>query len=411
MARELNKLTAAMVKGAKPRKKLYRLADGGGLMLTIMPNGTKYWHFRFRTRGKEQLVSFGPARELSLAEAREKRKEARAGLRNGLTPQATRQINAAAQRDTFKSLAMEWYERKSATWSNKKHRQNILASLENDVFPQIGDKPVREITARDILDTVQLIVDRGSTDTASRTLQRIGSVMKLGVVLRMIENSPADGLSEWVSVPRGGHLPALQPAELGTLLHTLDSPESLKSALRPVTILAIELQMLTVLRPGELCHGEWTEIDLDAATWTIAAAKMKMSRPHIVPLSQQALVAIRELYQRTGNNRWMFPGTRGAATMSGQTVNQAIKRLGFGGRHCAHGFRTTFSTWANESTSFSEDVIEYQLAHIPANKVRAAYNRAKYFDDRKRLMQAWADFTDTTRGISGKITPKSCTAT
>jgi integrase len=251
-----------------------------------------------------------------------------------------------------------------------------------------------------VLDAIK---DRGSWDTATRTLQRIQSMFSLAMILdrQQFKHNPAAGLAEWYTVPDSmkSHFPALAPEDFNELLTAI---EDRGGFLRARTRIAIELQMLTALRPGELRNGEWDEIDWDAKQWIIPAHKMKMKRDHIVPLSTQAIDWLKLLHKQTGGGKYLFAGIRNAEVMSDATVNMAVRRLGFKDRHCAHGFRSTFSTWANEA-GFNSVVVERQLAHVEGNKVKASYDRSEHIKDRTRLVQAWADWIDAERDQSGKV--------
>ena len=398
MARQLNKLSALQVKRAKPRKSVYRLADGGGLMLTVKPTGARLWHFRYRDRaGKDTYTSFGSADDVSLADARVLRDKTRKQLEGGASPNEAMTVSA---------LADKWYDLKLAKWTNEKHCQNIRNNIDNDIIPLIGEKTLaRDVTTEDVLRVLDAIKDRGSWDTATRTLQRIQSMFSLAMVLdrKQFTHNPAAGLAEWFQVPDSlkGNFPALAPEDFHEFLNAL---ENRGEFLRNLTRIAIELQMLTALRPGELRNGEWPEIDWESKQWIIPGPKMKMKRDHVVPLSNQAIEWLKVLHQQTGKGDYLFPGTRGAEVMSNATVNIAIRRLGFKGRHCAHGFRSTFSTWSNEA-GFKADPIERQLAHVEGNKTRAAYDRAKHIKERTRIMQAWADWIDVERDQTGKVVP------
>ena len=406
MARTLNKLTAAGVKNAKPRSKLYRLSDGGGLVLTVQPSGSKHWHFRYRDEaGKSTMCSFGSAHvgEVSLLEARRERDRTRRDLRRGITPASARRERQAAQANTFKAVATQWYEQKARGWTNAKHKANIWNSLVNDVFPHIGSRLVPDITTMEVLNITRRIQQRGAWDTAERVLQRVQSILKFAVVIGASENNPAAGLSEYVNTPpeEKGHFPAVDYGDLGGLLKAVDTAD----CIRPLTKLALNIQMMTALRPGEVRHGRWDEVDWEACQWVIPAERMKMARGHIVPLSRQVEGLLKELHKLTGGGEWMFPaaGARKHPVMSENTVNDAISRVGFQGKHTAHGFRATFKTWASECKQFLPDAVERQLAHVEGNRTKAAYDRALHLEERKRLLQAWADYTDVCRDPSSQV--------
>lgn len=394
MSRTINKLSASEVRSLKPKSKVYRESDGGGLCLTVKPSGAKLWHFRYRDRnGRDTYKSFGAYPEVSLKEAREQRAKVRKAMAGGATPNEMR---------TFKDIALRWFDKKAPGWKNAKHRAQVLTSITEDMLPVIGNTPAHEVTTRDVMAIIEAVQARGAHETAARICQRIQSIYTLGILehREQIQMNPASGLSEWVTTPKKKHFPALPPSELPRLMAALESMPS-----TPVTQIALELQLLTALRPGELRHGEWTEIDFSENTWTIPGDKMKAGRDHVVPLSDQAADALLRLHGMTGHGRYLFPGEGKQAVMSEGTVNMALKRAGFHGLHTAHGCRSTFSTWANEHPKFSSDWVEVQLAHVPENRVRAAYNRTEYLDQRRVMMQAWADHLDACRPSNANVTP------
>jgi integrase len=418
--RSLNKLTANDVKHARPErgKKLRKLSDGGGLVLTVDVAGRKYWHFRYKVDGKPQTASFGTLSEVSLKEAREKRKSARIDLRDGITPKDRKRLDEQDRVEqlrlhghTFESVARHWYDRVKSQWKNDKHRAQVMSTLETHVFPHIGQMPVADIKAYDIRLVIEEITNRGIWETAQRTYQRITAVFDEAVERDLIEYNPGLVLRGKLfrkrpEESRHGHFPALQPVELPDLVQALNQAE-----LQPVTRLAVELQMLTFVRPGELRAARWAEFDLKQGVWAIPADRMKMKREHLVPLSEQTLAALELLHRWTGRSMFLFPHrSKGKTGMSEGTVNMAVKRLkdgAFAGRHTAHGFRSTASTYLNELKrgdyrQFNSDAIERQLSHIEPDPDKRAYDRAEHWEERIDMMQVWADFV--TQCADPKVT-------
>lgn len=396
------KLTDTALRNAKPREKPYRLFDGGGLYIEIAPTGGKLWRLKYRLDGREKRLALGAYPRVSLAEAREKALESKKLLDVGTDPAAVRKARKAeaqATAETFESLALEWFERFRHTFTAK-HGDVILARLRKDVFPWLGHRPVREITPPEILAVVRRVESRGAAETARRELQKIGQIMRFGVATGMAERDPTADLRGAVPPPQKRNFAALTNAkDVRELLIAIDGYQG-----HHVTRCALRLAPLVFVRPGELRHAEWAEIDLEAAQWVIAAEKMKMRRPHVVPLSTQALGILDELRPLTGHGQHLFPGNRPGKVMSENTLNAALRYLGFSREQMtAHGFRAMASTILNEQ-GWPPDVIEAQLAHAPKSAIRAAYNRAQYMDERRRMMQAWADFLDEIKA-GGKVIP------
>ncbi len=408
--RSLNKLTANDVKHAKPEpgKKLRKLSDGGGLVLTVDDIGRKYWHFRYKIGNKPQTASFGTLVDVSLKEARRKRDAARKDLSDGITPKDRKRLDEQERLEqlrlhghTFETVARKWYDRVKGQWINKKHRAQVISTLETYAFPHIGKMPIADIKAYDIRLVIEQLTNRGIWETAQRTYQRITAVFDEAVERELIDYNPGLVLRGKLfrkrpEENRHGHFPALQPAELPNLVQALNAAK-----LRSVTRLAVELQMLTFVRPGELRAALWTEFDLEECVWVIPPERMKMKRQHMVPLSTQTLAILRRLRRWTGRSKFLFPHrSDGKKVMSEATVNTAIKRLKkgeFAGKHTAHGFRSTASTYLNELKRgdylrFKSDAIERQLSHIEPDPDKRAYDRAEHWEDRVDMMQVWADF-------------------
>ena len=370
--------------------------------MEVAPAGGKWWRFKYRHGGKEKRLSLGVYPEVSLAEARERRDAARKLLAQGIDPSATRRAEKAeaqAGEESFELVAREWFERNRSKWSetNAKH---ILARLMNDVFPWIGSRPIREITAPELLSVGRRIEDRGAIYTAHRALQNCGQVFRYAVACGKAKRDPSQDLRGALApIPKEIHRPSITDTkELGELLRAIDTYQGSN-----VVRCALKLAPLVFVRPGELRRAEWSEIDLEAREWRIPGAKMKMREQHIVPLSRQAVAALRDLHPLTGAGKFVFPGVRSASKpMSENTVNAALRYMGYStDRVTGHGFRSTASTLLHEQ-GWNRDAIERQLAHAERNKIKAAYDHAEYLPERRRMMQAWADFLDGLRE-GGKV--------
>ena len=395
-------LTNTAIRKAKAREKSFKLTDGGGLYLEVMPSGARYWRMRYRHANKDTRLAFGVYPEVTLAEARQRRDKARAAIRDGRDPSAERKVerrNAKLSAAiTFEGIAREWLasqKRKMtpATWAK------ALRTLEANVFPWMGARPMTDIDAPELLAVLKRIEARGANETAHRVKARVGQVFRYAIAHGTATRDPsADLRGALAPVVSRSHAAITNPAEVGELLRALHD-----YAGQLATRCALRLAPLLFVRPGELRHAEWAEFDLDAAEWRIPAHKMKMREAHVVPLATQAMAILRELHPLTGRGRYLFPGLRTIGEpMSENTVNAALRRLGYDkDTMTGHGFRAMASTRLNEM-GWAPDVIERQLAHAERNKVRAAYNRAQYIAERRKMMQAWADYLDGLR-TSAKV--------
>jgi integrase len=383
-------LSDAAVRNAKPRVRRYKLFDETGLFLIITPEGGKWWRCRYRWQGKEQTLSLGTYPKVTLRQARLAREAIQKQLREGVNPSEARKASDTALQDTFEVLARDWHTARAPRWSTG-HAARLLRDLEKDVFPWLGLKPIRTLTALDLKAILQRIQERGALDSAHRVLQVCGQVFRYAIAGHQAERNPAADLKGWLPSPARTHFATItEPQAIGALIRALDGyPGSF-----PVHC-ALRLAPRLMVRPGELRRAEWQEIDWAAAEWRIPALKMKMREAHIVPLSQQALAILKELQPLTGRGRYLFPSIRHHdRPMSENTINAALRRLGYAQNEiCGHGFRAMASTRLNEQ-GWSPDVIERQLAHAERNKIRAAYNRAQYLPERRQMMQAWSDDLD-----------------
>lgn len=392
-------LTAAACKNAKPREdgKPLRISDEKGMYLEIMPNGSKYWRLKYRFAGKEKRLALGVYPEVSLAEARTKRDEARRLLSDGADPSSERKVLKATKllqaENGFEAVAREWFAKYQSSWSAG-HAERIIRRLERDIFPWLGKRPIAEIEAPELLATLRRIENRGAIETAHRAMQNCGQVFRYAVATGRAKRNPAADLAGAIPPPiKTSFATITDPARIAELLRALDGYQG-----SFVTQCALRLAPLVFVRPGELRKAEWAEIDLTEGQWVIPAERMKMREKHIVPLSKQAIASFAELQALTGRGRFVFPGARtNSRPMSENTVNAALRRLGYSTDDMTgHGFRHMASTLLNEQ-GWNRDAIERQMAHGERNSIRATYNYAEYLPERRRMMQAWADYLEALR--------------
>lgn len=386
-------LTEIAVRNAKARAKPVRLFDSGGLYLEIAPSGGKWWRFKYRFTEKEKRLSLGVYPEVSLKAARAKRDEARRLLADGIDPSEHRQQSKSALAkgaNSFETIAREWFAKFSENWVDT-HSTKIIRRLERDLFPWLGARPINSITAPELLSALRRIESRGALETAHRAMQNCGQVFRYAVATGCAERDPTGDLRGALPPVKEKHHASIRdPRAIGALLRAIDGYEG-----SLVTKCALRLAPLLFVRPGELRRAEWTEFNLDAAEWRIPAERMKMREQHIVPLSTQAVAILRELHALTGARRYVFPGARSSSRpMSENTVNAGLRRLGYAkDEMTGHGFRSIASTLLNEQ-GWHRDAIERQLAHAERDNVRAAYNFAEHLPERRKMMQAWADYLD-----------------
>ena len=388
-------LTDAKLRNLKPKSTLYRLADAGGLCVEVHPNGSRRWRIRYRFAGNAKMLSLGLYPEVSLIEARQRRDEVRARLRNGCDPSAERKADRQRvlreSANTFGAIAQEWLDKQRSSIADVTARKAVWSL---SLASELNDRPIAAITAPDVLDVLRRIEARGTHETAHRVKQRIGAVMRYACATGRAQHDPTaslrGALTPVTSTPRAA---LTDPGAVADLLRTISAYTG-----QPTTCAALKLAPLLFVRPGNLRAMEWAELDLDAAEWRIPAAKMKMREAHIVPLPTQAVAILRDLAMLSGSARYCFPSLRtGNRPMSENTINAALRRMGYD-KHTmtGHGFRALASTRLNE-LGWAPDVIERQLAHAERNKVRAVYNRAQYMAERRKMMQAWADYLDGLR--------------
>lgn len=387
-------LTDTAIRKIKPADKVRRYADSHGLYLEVTPTAAKYWRMKYRFAGREKRLAFGVYPEVTLAEARARCDEARALLRDGKDPSAERKAAKQAAEirgETFGAIATEWMQRQkgtmaAATFKKAEWMLGQVASL--------NARPIREITAPNVLSVLRAVEQGGRHETTHRVKQRIGQVMRYAVATGRAERDVTADLRGALTAPTSRHHPAIiEPAAVGELLRAMEGFSG-----QPATHAALRLAPYLFQRPGNVRAMEWAELDLDGAEWRIPADKMKMGEAHVVPLAQQAVAILKDIQAITGGGPYCFPSNRGRGRpLSNNTLNAALRRLGFDkDTMTAHGFRAMASSLLNEQ-GWSPDVIERQLAHAERNKVRAAYNRAQYMAERRKMMQAWADYLDALR--------------
>ena len=388
------KLTVTAIKNAKPKVKPYKIYDGAGLYLLINKNGSKFWRFNYKFSGKYKTLALGVFPTISLKQARLDHGKAKQMLNDGIDPTHERKVQKELQQmqqnSTFRSVSLEWLEKQKPIWA-KTHYDNVKGRLHNYVFSAIGDKAIAHITAPDLLALLQPIENLGYNETAHRVRALCGQIFRYAVVTGRAGYNPAADLQGALVPVRAISFAALtDPVEVGGLLRAIDEYSG-----DMMTRCALKFAPLVFVRPKELRMAEWSEINLSRKQWLIPASKMKMRNDHIVPLSDQAIEVLKEVHPATGKGRYIFASVRNRdRPMSDNTINAALRRMGFTKQEMTgHGFRAMASTLLNER-GLNHDWIEIQLAHTESNKIRAAYNRAKYLPQRKIMMQQWADYLD-----------------
>ncbi|EPV6103722.1 tyrosine-type recombinase/integrase, partial [Escherichia coli] len=384
------KLNARQVDAAKPREKAYKLADGAGLYLEVVPSGSRYWRMKYRFNGKEKRMAFGVYPTVSLAQARALRDEAKKKLAEGIDPSFAKKeeklVRDVQLNNTFQAVALEWHGTKVSRWSEG-YASDIMEAFNKDIFPYIGQQPVNEIKPLVLLNVLRRMESRGATEKAKKVRQRCSEVFRYAIVTGRAEYNPAADLTSAMSGHESKHYPFLTVEELPDFFKALSGYTG-----SPLVVLAARLLILTGVRTGELRGALWSEFDLEKAVWEIPAARMKMKRPHLVPLSTQALEILQQLKVMSGQYPLVFPGRNDPRkTMSEASINQVFKRIGYTGKVTGHGFRHTMSTILHEE-GFNTAWIETQLAHVDKNAIRGTYNHALYLEGRKEMMQWYADY-------------------
>ncbi|EAA9018368.1 integrase arm-type DNA-binding domain-containing protein [Salmonella enterica] len=395
MPKLATKLTDTEIKKAKPTEKEFTLWDGDGLFLRIKPSGKKIWHLGYTVplTKKRAKMSLGFYPYLTLAQARALRDEYLSLLAQGIDPQSHNEQKAQALKDatehTFQTVAKKWLDEKIKTSGiSQDHAKDIWRSLERNIFPTLGDIPIKEIRPKMLKQHLDPIEQRGVLETLRRIISRLNEIFRYAATEELIEFNPADNLTQRFSKPKKQNMPALPPSELPRFIVALAN-----ASIRLETRLLIEWQLLTWVRPGEAVRARWTDIDEENRFWNIPAEFMKMKRPHKVPLSKEAMRILESMKPISGHREWVFPSIKAPLShMHEQTANAAIIRMGFGGELVAHGMRSIARTAAEESSKFRTEVLEAALAHSKKDEIIAAYNRAEYLAERAELMQWWSDY-------------------
>jgi integrase len=397
-------LTEMKVRNAKPREKFYKLSDSGGLYIHVTDKGSKLWRFKYRYDGKQKLLAFGTYPEISLLDARQRREDARRLLANNVDPGAIRKAQKQAKiedTETVEVIAREWHEKFKSTWTEG-HTDKLMRCLERDVFPWIGTRPIKEIKAPELLTVLRRVEARGVLEGAHRVRGICNMIFRYAVSTGRAERNPAQDLIGSLPPAKEKHLAAItEPKEVRELLLAIEGYVG-----SYVVKLALQLSPLVFVRPGELRHMEWNEVDFENALWSIPAEKMKMREPHLVPLSKQAIKILEELQKLTGTSQYAFPSGRTYdRPMSNNAILAALRRMGYTKDEMTpHGFRAMARTIIDEVLQIRPDFIEAQLAHRVSDPLGRSYNRTHHLNERRKMMQTWADYLDGLK-VGAKVLP------
>ena len=400
----MQKLTATAVKQAKPKSKAYKLSDGGSLYLLVNSQG-KYWRYDYRFADKRKTLAIGVYPDVSLKSAREKHQNAREGLASGIDPNTQKQAERVAQKNalanSFEVIALEWLKIRGVKSKGGDKRLNRL--LQKDLFPYIGKRPISRITSTDLLKALRRIENRGAIDTAHRAKQIAGMVFRYAVATGRAERDPSVDLKGALAKPAKTHFKSIiEPDKIAPLIVAIQNYQG-----TPVVMAALKLSPLLFCRPGELRHLEWSEVKFKNTRIELPAEKMKVGKPHIIPLSTQAIDTLKELRLITGRGKYVFPSARGASRpLSDNGVRTALRTLGYTNQQISpHGFRAMARTVLDETLNFPIHWIEHQLAHSVKDPNGRAYNRTKYLSQRQQMMQTWADYLDGLASGSNNVIP------
>lgn len=395
-------LSDTAVRMAKPRPKTYKLSDSGGLYLEVAPNGSRYWRLKYRFDGKEKRLALGVYPVVTLAKARSDALEAKRLLHDNIDPaRRKKELEQAAKlaaANSFETVARDWHHVMRPRWTPR-HAQEVIESLEKDIFPFLGERPIAELKAPEILEAIRRIEKRGAIDIAQRVRQRCSAVFAFAIGAGMAESNPVAAMKGVFATRRKEPRRMLPANELPEFLRNLRTHRGDRTI-----ELALRLIILTMVRTVELRGARWNEFDLEKKVWSIPEGRMKMRAPHLVPLSRQVLAILGELRPITGAYDLVFPGRADRhKPISENTLLYALYRMGYHRRATTHGFRALASSILNESGLWRPDAIERQLAHKEQNAVRAAYHRSEYIEERVRMMQWWADFLDAQEAKTGDL--------
>jgi len=396
-------LNEMKVRNAKSKNKFYKITDSDGLYLHVAETGGKLWRFRYRFDGKEKLLALGSYPEISLLDARQKRDEARRQLAHNIDPGAIRKAQKQAniqETETFEVIAREWHNKFMPIWKES-HSSRVLSRLERDVFPHISKRPIAQIKAPELLGVLRRLESRGILHTAHIIRGICGQIFRYAVATGRAERDPSADLRGALPPVKTINRAAItDPVKVGQLLRAIDSYRG-----SFVVQSALKFAPLTFVRPGELRHAEWSEIDFEKAEWNIPAHKMKMKQPHLVPLSKQAIEILTEIKKLTGEGQYVFPGRTSSRPMSDNAILAALRNMGYEKSEMSgHGFRAMARTILDEVLQFRPDLIEHQLAHAVRDPLGRAYNRTQHLDDRRKMMQKWADYLDGLK-VGAKVIP------
>ncbi len=409
--RAKHKLTELSIKQAIKKAnsivKTIKISDGGGMYLQVQPNGSKYWRMNCRINGKQITLSFGLWPNVSLAEARVKQEESKKKIGKGINPieekreqsrlqleeMLVKESKEDIQKNTFKKVSLEWHKRQTLHWTEK-HANDVLNSLKYHVYPDLGAKPISTITKQDVIANLRKLEAEGMHETCYRVRQRLEAIFDYAEIEDHCIGNPSKGLQKIFIKPQPKSHHSLPISELPEFLKKIEADKVTSAS----TVLAMKFMILTFVRSSELRFAEWDEFDIESKEplWIIPAERMKMRKTHHVPLSKQAVGILVNMQKYFGPEGYVFPQVRTPEKpMSENTLLYFSNRLGYAGRNTIHGFRTVASTVLNESRRWSPDVIELQLAHQESNKVRKVYNRAQHLDERRKMMEWWADYIDS----------------
>lgn len=400
-------LTDTKARNTKASDKTRKLQDGQGLYLEVRASGVKTWRYRYWIGEKDGIYTIGDYPGVTLAEARKAREWAREQAKLGLNPTRVKEAEKLARMNdhatTFDLVALEWMEHSKGDWSAD-YVLMIERTLKSDVFPKIGNLPIKSVEAPHLLSVIRSVEKRGASSVAVLIRQWFGQIFRYAILTSRATGDPSVALKGAIKRKAVRHNPPLSEASIPEFVGKIDIHGGM-----PATRIAIRLLMLTFLRTQELRLGEWSEVDLDLAIWRVPADHMKMAKymlpgeVHLVPLARQAVELLRELHKITGHRKHLFPNARRPKeSMSRTAINRVIERMGYAGEFSGHGFRTTASTMLHEQ-GFQTEVIDRQLAHAERNKVKATYNHAEYLPKRVEMMQAWADHIDRLVEKHGKV--------
>jgi integrase len=404
MPKRIIPLSDMKIQKAKAKDKPVTLFDGGGLFLMVTPSGGKLWRFKYRLDGKEKKIALGAYPEIGLLDARQKRDEARKLLVKGIDPGAVRKAQKQAkieETETFEVITREWHEKFKSKWTEG-HALKIMRSLELDGFPWIGTRPIKDIKAPELLAVLRRVESRGVLEGAHRIRGICSQIFRYAVATGRAERNPAQDLIGSLPPAKEKHLAAItEPKKVRELLRAIDGYSG-----SYVVKLALQLSPLVFVRPGELRHMEWTEVDFDNAMWSIPAEKMKMREPHLVPLSRQAIKILEEVRKLTGASKYAFPSGRTLnRPMSNNAILAALRRMGYTKEEMTpHGFRAMARTIIDEVLQVRPDFIEAQLAHRVSDPLGRSYNRTQHLNERRKMMQKWSDYLDGLKA-GAKVIP------